>query len=62
MLVVTGGRDVDDANTFQSYCNIFDGRDDAQVHTAREAWKRLKAENHTLTYYQQGEKGWEKKA
>jgi len=42
---------------------MFDGYDTAQLEGARAQWKRLKAEGHTLTYWQQTEEGrWVKKA
>ncbi|MBB4955883.1 DNA polymerase-3 subunit chi [Agrobacterium vitis] len=42
---------------------VFDGHDQSELETARGEWKRLKAEGHTLTYWQQNNQGrWEKKA
>jgi DNA polymerase-3 subunit chi len=42
---------------------VFDGYDAAQLEGARSQWKRLKAQGHTLTYWQQSPEGrWEKKA
>jgi DNA polymerase III subunit chi len=42
---------------------MFDGRDQAAVESAREHWKKFKAEGHDATYWQQNEQGrWEKKA
>jgi DNA polymerase III, chi subunit len=42
---------------------MFDGYDTVQLEGARAQWKRLKAEGHTLTYWQQTEEGrWVKKA
>jgi DNA polymerase-3 subunit chi len=42
---------------------MFDGRDEEALGHAREHWKRLKAEGHDATYWQQNEAGrWEKKA
>ena len=41
---------------------IFDGRDDEALKSAREHWKTLKDSGHTLTYWQQGDRGWERKA
>jgi DNA polymerase-3 subunit chi len=34
---------------------LFDGRDEAAVVTARTDWKRLKAEGHEISYWQQDE-------
>lgn len=42
---------------------MFDGHDQLQLEAAREHWKRLKGEGHTLTYWQQNSDGrWVKKA
>lgn len=42
---------------------LFDGYDQSEVEAARAHWKRLKAEGHQLTYWQQNSDGrWEKKA
>lgn len=42
---------------------MFDGRDQAQVETARGQWKELKAAGHAVTYWQQTpERRWERKA
>lgn len=42
---------------------LFDGHDQPQLEAAREHWKRLKGEGHTLTYWQQNNDGrWMKKA
>ena len=42
---------------------MFDGYDQPQLEAARAQWKSLKAEGHTLTYWQQNAEGrWEKKA
>lgn len=42
---------------------MFDGHDEAQLASAREHWKALKAVGHELTYWQQGpDRRWERKA
>ncbi|GEO84554.1 MULTISPECIES: DNA polymerase III subunit chi [Alphaproteobacteria] len=42
---------------------VFDGHNQEQLEGARGNWKRLKAEGHKLTYWQQTHEGrWEKKA
>jgi DNA polymerase-3 subunit chi len=42
---------------------MFDGHDDRQLTQARQQWKSLKSDGHTLSYWQQnGEGRWEKKA
>jgi DNA polymerase-3 subunit chi len=42
--------------------DLFDGNDAAAVEAARARWRTAKAAGHGLTYWQQGPRGWEKKA
>ncbi len=42
--------------------DLFDGGDEDAVAAARRRWAAAKAAGHVLTYWQQGERGWEKKA
>lgn len=42
--------------------DLFDGKDETAVQAARERWRAAKDAGHTLTYWQQSAKGWEKKA
>jgi DNA polymerase-3 subunit chi len=42
--------------------DLFDGADAEAVAAARERWRAAKAAGHTLTYWQQGPRGWEKRA
>ena len=41
---------------------LFDGNDDMAVQAARQRWKSYKEAGHAVTYWQQGERGWEQKA
>ena len=41
---------------------LFDGRDEAAVADSRERWKAYKAAGHGVVYWQQTDRGWEKKA
>ncbi|TWB18511.1 DNA polymerase III chi subunit [Nitrospirillum amazonense] len=43
-------------------CDIFDGIDPDAVAAARQRWKIAKEAGLDLTYWQQTDKGWEKKA
>ncbi|ASG22835.1 DNA polymerase III subunit chi [Nitrospirillum viridazoti] len=43
-------------------CDIFDGIDPDAVAAARQRWKAAKEAGLDLTYWQQTDKGWEKKA
>jgi DNA polymerase-3 subunit chi len=47
---------------FDRVFDLFDGNDEAAVVAARERWVAAKAAGHALTYWQQGARGWEKKA
>jgi len=47
---------------FDRVFDLFDGTDEAALAAARERWKSARAAGHALTYWQQGERGWEKKA
>lgn len=56
------GTEVAQPERFDLICDLFDGRDLDQVETARERWKNYKNNGFTLTYWQQTEQGWKKKA
>ena len=47
---------------FTRVFDLFDGNDEGAVARARERWKTAKAAGHALSYWQQGVRGWEKKA
>jgi len=47
---------------FDRVFDLFDGNDPEAVAAARTRWTAAKAAGHTLTYWQQGARGWEKKA
>ncbi|MGH6989491.1 MAG: DNA polymerase III subunit chi, partial [Stellaceae bacterium] len=51
-----------DLSRYTRYFDIFDGNDEAAVAAARQRWRDAKAAGHTLTYWQQTDRGWEKKA
>ncbi len=40
--------------------DLFDGADEAELAAARARWRAAKAAGHALTYWKQGENGWEK--
>ena len=50
------------AHDYELICLIFSGADENATTNARAAWTRYKDAGHALTYWQQGERGWEKKA
>ena len=49
-------------NEFDLCCYMFDERSAQRVSEARQRWKHYKDSDNTLTYWQQGVKGWEQKA
>ncbi len=49
-------------DAFDRVLDLFDGGDADALAAARARWKAAKAAGHALTYWQQGAKGWEKKA
>ena len=51
-----------DLSEWDRVFDLFDGTDDAAVTAARQRWTAAKAAGHELTYWQQGERGWQKKA
>lgn len=56
------GAAIGDPEPYERVVVIFDGGDDTAVASAREAWRALKEAGHTLTYWQQNERGrWERK-
>ena len=64
---LTQGCVPEDLNGFDLVCNVFDGRDQTAVDSARTLWKALKSEQedkaYELTYWQQSENGqWVNKA
>jgi DNA polymerase-3 subunit chi len=55
------GVDAEDVAAFQRCCDMFDGSDPEAVEAARRRWRQAKDAGHALTYWQQTEKGWEKR-
>ena len=49
-------------DAFDRVFDLFDGNDEAAVAAARRRWSAAKAAGHGLSYWQQGPRGWEKKA
>ena len=45
---------------FDRVLDLFDGGDKQALAAARRRWKAAKEAGHTLTYWQQGTRGWEK--
>lgn len=49
-------------DAFQRVFDLFDGHDDTALAAARLRWTEAKQAGHAVTYWQQGPRGWEKKA
>ena len=62
MCVLLDEAEREDLSAFDLVCVMFDGHNPESVSHARQQWKALKDGESDLTYWQQGDKGWEKKA
>jgi DNA polymerase-3 subunit chi len=62
ILFLVDGVAADDLAGYARCIDLFDGNNSEAVEAARERWRAGLAAGHTLTYWQQTEKGWEKKA
>ncbi len=61
-LFLVQGADTPRLGAFDRVFDLFDGNREDEVLAARGRWKAAKAAGHALTYWQQGPKGWVKKA
>jgi len=61
-LFLMDGAASDRLAAFDRVFDLFDGRDEAAVVAARLRWSAAKAAGHALSYWQQGARGWERKA
>jgi DNA polymerase-3 subunit chi len=59
-LFMTAGVSPADFATYARVFDLFDGNDMAQVAAARARWLLAKNAGHSLTYWKQGDAGWEK--
>ncbi|MEA1652294.1 DNA polymerase III subunit chi [Nitrospirillum sp. BR 11164] len=62
VLFLTDGATSARMGEYTRVCDIFDGIDPDAVAAARQRWKTAKEAGLDLTYWQQTDKGWEKKA
>jgi DNA polymerase III subunit chi len=62
ILFLVDGVEADNLSGFARCIDMFDGNNPDAVVAARGRWRSATAAGHTLTYWQQTEKGWEKKA
>lgn len=62
VLILTQGTTSNEVSSYKLCCEMLDGRNQTQITEGRSRWKQYKDDGHSLTYWQQGEKGWEKKS
>ena len=62
VLVLLEDSEAADLEDYDRCLYMFDGNDNTSLTAARARWKQLKAEGAQVTYWQQGEGGWQKKA
>lgn len=62
VLMLTENGSSDQLASYELVCQLFDESDDGAVDAARARWKEYKEQGHALTYWQQSERGWEKRA
>jgi DNA polymerase III subunit chi len=62
VLILTQGTQSAMQGDFKLCCEMLDGRNENEVAGARARWKTYKDAGFEVTYWQQGDKGWEKKA
>ncbi len=61
-LVLVDGAESRRMAEYDRVLDLFDGQDPEAVAAARRRWSAAKAAGHGLSYWQQGDRGWEKKA
>lgn len=61
-LILSAGCTSGDMGAYALCCVLLDGHDESQVLAAREVWKACKDAGHTVSYWQQTDAGWDKKA
>jgi DNA polymerase III subunit chi len=59
-LFLVDGATTDRSGDFDRVFDLFDGNDPDKVAAARDRWRVAKEAGHTLTYWKQGARGWEK--
>lgn len=63
LLIATDGAGIEPVDGFEMVCLLFDGRDAEAVTAARGQWRNLQKAGHSLTYWQQSERGnWQQAA
>lgn len=60
VLILTNGAKSKKIAEFKLCCQMLDGNNPQSVQDARESWKNYKEQGFSVTYWQQGDNGWEK--
>ena len=58
MALLTEGVSLSNPSAYARILDIFNGRDELAVASARLRYKEAKAAGHWLKYYQQSDRGW----
>jgi DNA polymerase III subunit chi len=61
VLMLTENMSSDDLSSYELVCQLFDESEEGAVEAARARWQEYKEQGHALTYWQQSERGWEKR-
>jgi DNA polymerase-3 subunit chi len=61
-LFLVDGAEPGELDGYERCLILFDGRDEAATAAARMRWKALKGRGLAVSYWKQGERGWEKSA
>ena len=59
-LFLTDGADTQNLAGYRRCFDLFDGNDPAAAEAARQRWRARLAAGHPVTYWRQGERGWER--
>jgi DNA polymerase III subunit chi len=60
LVILSGSEPSPEDEAFEEVVLLFDGRDEAAVAGARACWKTLRDEARTISYWREGEDGWER--
>ncbi len=61
-LVLLDGAELPPLDGYVRCLDLFDGRDEDAVKAARGRWRAARAQGAAVSYWRQGERGWEKQA
>ena len=61
LLILIDGATSESIDQYKLCCTMFDGHNPEALKNARTFWKSCQDTDHDLTYWQQGDRGWQKK-